>query len=184
LTLTIETRRLSTIQRTNARTISKKLFTFLPPPLNALSNLRSSPYWIRGKSTNLSENLKNPWFNSVGCGPSGFVSSWNFSHRASHTRKAFPPGLVRAEASAKSPQPAGRASAPFRNFRTHHAPDISLTSAIRASHRPNACLSTHPGDGPRLTRLVEVRSSHPRAAPSISPLPTLSPDLAPPLTLP
>jgi hypothetical protein len=37
------------------------------------------------------------------------------------------PGVVRAEAFAKSHQPASRASGPFRNFRTHHAPDFSLS---------------------------------------------------------
>ena len=39
------------------------------------------------------------------------------------------PGAMSAKAFAKSPQPAGRASGPCRNFRPHSAPRISLTSA-------------------------------------------------------
>ena len=39
------------------------------------------------------------------------------------------PGAVSAKALAKSPQPAGRASGPCRNFRPHSTPKISPTSA-------------------------------------------------------
>ena len=53
-------------------------------------------------------------------------------------RQAFP-GAVRAEAFAKSHQPASRASGPSRNFRTHSAPNFTLTFAIRASRWPYAC---------------------------------------------
>ena len=60
------------------------------------------------------------------------------------------PGAVSAKAFAKSPQPAGRASGPCRNFRPHNAPKISPTSAapgkplalrLPASHQATAPVS-------------------------------------------
>jgi hypothetical protein len=76
--------------------------------------------------------------------------------------KTGSPGAVSAKVLAKSPQPAGRASVPCRNFRPHDAPQFSPTSGRSAQAAGLTPAHHPPGDGPRLTRPPEVRTARPR----------------------
>ena len=77
--------------------------------------------------------------------------------------KTGSPGVVRAEAFAKSPQPAGRASGPCRNFRPHIAPKISLTSDAPGKPLALRLPASHQATAPVLPGRQKSASAAPRA---------------------
>ena len=81
--------------------------------------------------------------------------------------KTGSPGAVSAKAFAKSPQPAGRASGPCRNFRPHSAPKISPTSAAPGKPLALRLPATHQATAP--VSPGRQKSEHRGPAPMIRP---------------